>query len=155
MALQHFTTTQKLGALEFASAFQGELQKEIDEKYGCAFSFKFTHFRYNDFKALNAARRGSKLTTLFVLLAVCMLSNLLGTLVSFIGLSPLTTLLSAVTWLAAIGLLVWLYCHVTGEFREVRDQLDAVVDLVLPRIMTLGASVAPHLSNMANLKKQQ
>eukprot|EP00047_Mylnosiga_fluctuans_P002064 m.223023 g.223023 ORF g.223023 m.223023 type:complete len:520 (+) comp10863_c0_seq1:1754-3313(+) len=132
-AMTHFSSTKKLGAAEYGEAFQTELTSEITE-------------RFKEIQDSNTAKRTANRTTGMLLLGVTLACNIVGYLLSFLGLSPLVGLLSTIMWVTSIALLVWTYCLVTGEFTEIRDHMDDVTAAVMPSI--IGA-VGPNVVSLA------
>lgn len=135
-AVSLFVETQKLGAEDFSELFLTELKKDMDKKF-------------KEVQELNTARRSAKLTTPALLFAASMLCNILGSVLGLMGLSPLVGLLSSLMWLCVLALLVWFYCNVTGEFRDIQEQLDGAVDALFPQASLLMTRVAPHLGGLA------
>lgn len=129
-ALEAFRSAHKLGEGEFSALFLDDLEKDMGKKY-------------KEVQELNTARRGARLTTPAVLVAVCIACNLVGTVFSLLGLSPLASLLSSVMWVSMVALLVWFYCNITGEFREFQEQLDGFVDMIIPHATRAVAAVPP------------
>lgn len=138
LAMQYFDSTHKLGSQAFAEPFRKELDTDIED-------------RYRMLQELNAARRSSSLFTVVALCAIAIVSNVISTVFYYLGLSPLVSLLSSITWLSVVAALVWFYCHTTGEFPEVRDHLDAAVDSLRPFVATAATKAAPLVSSASGL----
>jgi len=124
-AFGHYESTKKLGNAEFGNAFKEELKKEISE-------------RYKEMVEMNKLKRGTNKATGIMLFSLALLSNIIGYLLSFLGLSPIVGLLSVVMWLAVIALLMWAYCIITGEFSEIRDQMDQAAESIMPVLLQLA-----------------
>jgi hypothetical protein len=112
--------------------------------------------RYKEIQESNLAKRGANKATGVLLLSTAIASNIVGYALSFIGLSPLVSLLSAAMWIAILALLVWMYCVVTGEFSFIRDQMDEVADLAMPHVYAAVSHAAPKMiSAAAAIKNSQ
>ena len=110
-------------------------------------------FRFDELKETNAALRGSHLTTAIVLVFIMIAANIAGTIVGFVGLSPVASILSVVTWLAVLALLVWSYSRITGEFSGVRDVMDGTVDEVVPRLLAIAGPHGATVATVLNLPR--
>lgn len=109
--------------------------------------------RFKSIEELNKARRGSSLATIITLCVLAIVANLLSSIFYYVGLSPLSSLLSSVTWLSIVAALVWFYCSATGEFPALREALDHAVDSARPLATSAAASAAPAVAALT--KKMQ
>jgi hypothetical protein len=80
-------------------------------------------------------------------------ANIAGTIVGFVGLSPVASILSVVTWLAVLALLVWSYSRITGEFSGFRDVMDGTVDEVVPRLLAVAGPHGATVATVLNLPR--
>lgn len=115
---KQFTSTRKMGGLEFSQAYSEQLDEEMQQLYE-------NFMKHNESKNVFAAARTP--AVLFVVMSAC---YILAGIFTIFGMDPIAGLLNLVMVVALVMLSTWAYVRYSGDYREVGVNIDKLADFI-------------------------